>query len=162
MIKLDEPDAIVNGWKLYVSDIFAEQLEKLTQEVEALAKKDPDNFDSHPKYKLLIAIEENIYKKIPLNPNDVKYRLGSTLGKKHTHWRRVKKNNLPDRYRLFFQFRSDSKAIIYAWFNDESNLRKDGAKTDVYTVFEVMLKNGNPPTTWEELVKKAATLKAKT
>jgi toxin YhaV len=85
--------------------------------------------------------------------------LGSTLGKKHSHWRRVKKNNLPDRYRLFFQFRSDSKTIIYAWFNDESTLRKDGAKTDVYTVFESMLKNGNPPSDWEALIKHVSAMK---
>lgn len=150
---------IVNGWKLYVSDIFAEQLDKLVKEVEMLAEKDPEHFYNHPKYKLLLAIQDNIYTKIPLNPNDVKYRLGSTLGKKHSHWRRVKKNNLPDRYRLFFQFRSDNKTIVYAWFNDDSTLRKDGAKTDVYTVFETMLKNGNPPTTWEELIKHASAMK---
>lgn len=151
---------VVNGWNLYVSDIFEGQLSNLVKEVEALAEKDPDNFYNHPKYKLLAAIEDNIYRKIPLNPNDVKYHLGGTLGKKHSHWRRLKKNNLPDRYRLFFQFRSDSKAIIYAWFNDESSLRKEGAKTDVYAVFEAMLKSGNPPTTWEELIKQAMLIKS--
>ena len=149
----------VHGWKLYVSDIFENQLNQLIKEVESIAEKDPDNFYNHPKYKLLIAIQDNIYRKIPLNPNDPKYRLGSTLGKKHSHWRRVKKNNLPDRYRLFFQFRSDSKTIIYAWFNDESTLRKDGAKTDVYTVFESMLKNGSPPSDWEALIKHASAMK---
>ncbi len=149
---------VVNGWTLYVSDIFEAQLDSLTKEVEAIAEKDPEHFYNHPKYKLLLAIRDNI-EKVPLNPNDVKYRLGDTLGKKHSHWRRVKKNNLPDRYRLFFQFRSDSKTIIYAWFNDESTLRKAGSKTDVYAVFETMLKNGNPPTTWEELIKHASTMK---
>lgn len=155
----DDVGVSVHGWKLYVSDIFENQLSQLIKEVELIAEKDPDNFDNHPKYKLLIAIQDNIYRKIPLNPNDSKYRLGSTLGKKYSHWRRVKKNNLPDRYRLFFQFRSDSKVIIYAWFNDESTLRKDGAKTDVYTVFESMLKNGNPPSDWEALIKHASAIK---
>jgi toxin YhaV len=84
---------VVNGWTLYVSDIFEDQLDKLTKEVEAIAEKDPEHFYNHPKYKLLLAIEDNIYRKVPLNPNDIKYRLGSTLGKKHSHWRRVKKNN---------------------------------------------------------------------
>jgi toxin YhaV len=147
------------GWKLYVSDIFEAQLDQLIQDVEALAEKDPEHFYEHPKYKLLLAIQDNIYDKVPRNPNDVKYRLGGTLGKKHRHWRRVKKNNLPDRYRLFFQFRSESKTIIYAWFNDETTLRKEGAKTDVYAVFEKMLKGGNPPTTWEELIKRATAIK---
>ena len=150
---------VVNGWTLYVSDIFEDQLDKLTREVEVIAEKDIENFYNHPKYKLLMAIGDNIYKKVPMNPNDAKYRLGSTLGKKHSHWRRVKKNNLPDRYRLFFQFRSDSKSIVYAWFNNESTLRKEGSKTDVYTVFEIMLKNGNPPTTWDALIKHASAMK---
>jgi toxin YhaV len=149
---------VVNGWVLYVSDIFEAQLDSLIKEVEAIAERDPEHFYNHPKYKLLLAIRDNI-EKVPVNPNDTKYRLGSTLGKKHSHWRRVKKNNLPDRYRLFFQFRSDSKIIVYAWFNDESTLRKAGSKTDVYAVFETMLKNGNPPTTWEELIKHASAMK---
>lgn len=150
---------IVNGWSLYVSDIFERQLDELIKEVEAIAEKSPDHFFNHPKYKLLLAIQDNIYNKIPLNPNDIKYRLGNTLGKKQGHWRRVKKNNLPDRYRLFFQFRSDSKTIVYAWFNDDSTLRKEGARTDVYSVFEAMLRNGNPPTDWEALIKHSAAIK---
>jgi toxin YhaV len=71
----------------------------------------------------------------------------------------VKKNNLPPRYRLFFQFRSDAKTIIYAWLNDEATLRKEGAKTDVYAVFESMLAKGKPPTTWDELIKMVTPLK---
>jgi toxin YhaV len=105
---------IVNGWTLYVSDVFERQLENLISEVEMIPVQ---NLSNHPKFKLLLAIQDNIYNKIPDN---AKYRLGKTLGKTHTHWRRLKKNNLPDRYRLFFQFRSDSKSIIYGWFNDES------------------------------------------
>lgn len=150
---------VEHEWKLYVSDIFENQLNQLIKEVELIAEKDPENFYNHPKYKLLVAIQDNIYKKIPLNPNDPKYRLGNTLGKKYSHWRRVKKNNLPDRYRLFFQFRSDTKTIIYAWFNDEFTLRKEGARTDVYAVFETMLKNGNPPSDWDALIKHASTIK---
>ncbi len=84
---------VVHGWKLYVSDIFENQLSQLIKEVKSIAEKDPDNFDNHPKYKLLIAIQDNIYRKIPLDPNDPKYRLGSTLGKKHSHWRRVGYDN---------------------------------------------------------------------
>lgn len=154
----DNQLVIVNGWKLYALDIFAEQLDRLIDEVEVIAAKDPDHFYKHPKYKLLLAIQYNIYTKIPQNPNAAHYRLGKTLGKKQSHWRRVKKNNLPDRYRLFFQFRSDSKTIVYAWFNDASTLRKADSKTDVYAVFEAMLKKGHPPAEWEELIKHAASL----
>lgn len=152
----------VNGWKLYVSDIFERQFDRLIEEVEAISERDPDHFFDHPKYKLLLGIQENIYHRVPLNPDHPDYRLGHTLGKQHGHWRRIKKNALPERYRLFFQFRSHEKKIVYAWFNDESTLRKAGAKTDVYAVFEAMLKKGHPPTTWDELIKHVSPLEEKT
>lgn len=147
-----------NGWELYATIFFENQLDQLIEDVERLAIHDP-LFYHHKKYKLLLAIQDNIYNKVPENPNDSKYRLGTTLGKQHAHWRRVKKNNLPPRYRLFFQFRSDAKTIIYAWLNDEATLRKEGAKTDVYAVFESMLAKGKPPTTWDELIKMVTPLK---
>lgn len=150
---------VVNGWELHATDLFQNKLQELVSEVESLIEQNVESCEGHPKYKLLMAIHDNIQNKIPKNPDDPKYRLGRTLDKAYSNWRRVKKNDLPDRYRLFFQFRSSApKAIIYGWFNDESTLRKDGSKTDVYTVFEAMLKKGNPPTTWNELMKHTSPL----
>jgi toxin YhaV len=72
-------------------------------------------------------------------------RLGKTLGKEYSNWRRVKKG-MPDRDRLFFRFASSPvQLIVYVWFNDEDTLRKAGSKTDVYEAFKRMLMRGEVP-----------------
>lgn len=150
---------VKNGYELHALEIFIAELTRITDLVEALAEKDPDGFFQHPTYKLLDAILDNIHKKVPSDPNHRDYWLGSTLGKKHTSWRRIKKQSLPPRYRLFFQFHSNApKAIIYAWINDDSTLRKEGSKTDVYHVFGKMLDSGRVPSTWSELIEAASPL----
>lgn len=152
---------VFHGYELHALAIFQDLLTELTEEVEQVMQKDPHDFFSHPKYKLLIAVLDNIQENVPNNPDHPDFRQGLTLGRKNTSWRRVKKKDLPPRYRLFFQFNSKApKTIIYAWMNDDSTQRKAGAKTDVYTVFEKMLKNGKVPNTWKELYKEANPLKA--
>jgi hypothetical protein len=37
----------------------------------------------------------------------------------------------------------ERQIIIYAWINDELTLRKRGANTDVYQMFQGMLEAGN-------------------
>ena len=56
-------------------------------------------------------------------------------------------------YRLFFRFHLEKKIIIYTWVNDENTKRAYDKKTDAYTVFKKMLKNGNPPNNWDDLLK---------
>lgn len=132
----------IHGWKLYYHRLFQQLLNELEQEVVRLKEKDPQGYISHPQCKLLAAIYNCILKEIPKNPNDRQFFLGKTLGEKYTSWRRIKKPFLPGqsgRYRLFFRFSSETKEIFYVWFNDETTLRKAGAKTDVYAVFEKML-----------------------
>lgn len=149
------------GYELYALNIFQRILDELVTEVERLADKDPESFYKHEKYKLLEAVLTNITKNVPVNPDHPDFRQGLTLGKKNKSWRRVKKKRLPPRYRLFFQFNSTApKTIIYAWLNNDTTMRKAGAKTDVYTVFEKMLNRGNVPNTWQELYKLANPLKA--
>ena len=48
--------------------------------------------------------------------------------------------------------------IIYVWLKDEKTLRKAGAKTDPYFIFQDMLKSGNPPQNFEPLLKKSISL----
>lgn len=139
----------VNEWTLLTHPAFAEPFLKLIDEVEFLASKDPNNFISHPKAKLLARIKELILKEIPENPNSPEFEQGNTLGKDQRHWKRAK---FLGRFRLFFRFSSKYKVIIYAWVNDENTLRKAGAATDPYTVFEKRLLSGNPPSNWEELL----------
>lgn len=144
---------VVNEWALFGHPLFLERLEALVAEVESLAEDDPDDFQRHPHFKLFEKVNASIRKRVPANPAASEYLQGNILGKKCRHWQRVK-GGLPNRYRLFFQYRSDApKSIIYAWLNDEATLRKDGARTDVYAVFAAMLKNGSMPTSFAELMK---------
>lgn len=144
---------VVNDWALFGHPLFLKRFEALLEEVESLAADDPDGFHHHPHYKLLEKVDDSIMERVPADPGAKVYFQGNTLGKDCRHWRRVKAG-LPNRYRLFFQYRGDApKSIIYAWLNDEATLRKDGARTDVYTVFKAMIKNGEVPSTFADLLK---------
>ena len=145
--------AISNGWALYGHPLFLNRLDSLVEEVESLVSDDPKGFHRHAHYKLFEKVDISIRERVPCNPAAPEYLQGNTLGKACRHWRRVK-SGLPNRYRLFFQYRSDTpSSIIYAWLNDEATLRKDGARTDVYTVFKRMLSSGEMPATYNALLK---------
>lgn len=147
---------VFHGYELHALSFFQDYLMQLTEEVEQIIANDPVNFFSHPKYKLFEAVLNNITENVPSNPDHPDFRQGLTLGKKNKSWRRVKKKDLPPRYRLFFQFNSNApKTIIYAWMNDETTQRKAGSKTDVYAVFEKMLKSGKVQNSWAELYQAA-------
>jgi toxin YhaV len=92
---------------------------------------------------------------IPQNPNNPVYRLGSTLGEAEKVWFRAK---MFGQYRLFFRFDSAAKVIVYVWVNDEESLRAYGSKTDAYALFAKMLASGDPPSTFEELLKQSREL----
>jgi len=154
----DSAIRIENGWALYAHPFFIGRLTDLIETAEALAASDPDGFHHHPHYKLLECVQTQVEHVVPANPAAPVFLQGSTLGATHRHWRRVKKG-LPQRYRLFFQFRSTApQTIIYAWLNDESTLRKAGARTDVYAVFQQMLKAGKMPDSYDALLKVAQSL----
>ncbi|WP_434673759.1 type II toxin-antitoxin system YhaV family toxin [Pseudomonas sp. R1-15] len=144
---------IENGWALYAHPLFIARLEEITVAVERVMANDPENFHHHPVYKLFDAVSANILINVPSDPTHPCYRQGNTLGRDFKHWFRVKKQGIPPRYRLFFQFRSEAPmTIIYAWLNDERALRKDGDKNDVYAVFTAMLLNGKMPNSYTDLI----------
>jgi toxin YhaV len=89
---------------------------------------------------------------VPRDPNALEFQLGNTLGPAYRHWRRA---TFLGRFRLFFRFSSAHKAIVYAWVNDETTLRKAGAHSDPYAVFNRRLQGGNPPDDWEALLREA-------
>jgi toxin YhaV len=142
---------VVNGWTLYEHPEFVRQREKLEAAVEARRKKDPQGYRNSDDAKLLAAITRLMLEIIPADPAADAFRQGATLGKTRKHWFRAKFGN--GRYRLFFQFNSKAKVIIYAWVNDENSVRTYGASTDAYAVFRSMLDKGNPPDDWAELMK---------
>jgi toxin YhaV len=137
-----------NGWNLFVHPLFKEKLEALTREVERLAVSDPVDYKAHPKTKRLDTIRRHILEIIHANPNAREFRQGNTLGEDNRHWFRAK---FHERFRLFYRFSSQGKIIIYAWINDELTLRKRGAKTDAYQVFQGMLEGGNSPSSFDKL-----------
>ena len=59
--------------------------------------------------------------------------------------------------RLFFKFSAPHRVIVFAWLNDAKTLRKQGGASDGYAAFQRMLKAGNPPDSFEDLMKKVAT-----
>lgn len=146
---------VVNGWKLYVHPLFQDQLTRLVEQVETLAKRSPSTYKEEAATKLLATINRYIREIIPCDPNAPEFRQGNTLGKDNRHWFRAK---FHERYRLFFRFSTKEKVIVYAWVNDEKTLRKSGAKTDPYTLFRGMLESGDPPSGFEDLLRRAREL----
>jgi toxin YhaV len=151
--------AVVNGWTLYEHPQFTSQREALERAVEALRAKHPEGYRASADAKLLAAIARLTLELIPADPGAPQFRQGDTLGKARKHWFRAKFGN--GRYRLFYQFNSQAKVIIYAWVNDEDSLRTYGARRDAYAVFKAMLEKGNSPDSWSELVKAVGAAKAK-
>lgn len=138
----------INGWTIYAHPLFLEQVDALTSKVRRLQEKDPLGYQSKPATKRLAAIVKLAKNDIPLDPAGSQYRQGNTLGADHTHWCRAK---FYQQYRLFFRYDLASKILIYAWVNDESTKRAYDSKQDAYAVFRKMLKNGNPPDSWNDL-----------
>ena len=150
---MPEPiNLVINGWTIFAHPVFLDEVETLINQVEKLKSEDPVNYVKKNTSKRLAAIAKLAFEEIPKNPNISDYRQGLTLGKDHKHWFRAK---FFQQYRLFFRFESAAKIIVYSWVNDEKNKRAYGRKTDAYRVFEKMLNGGNPPDSWDQLLKEA-------
>lgn len=143
---------VVNGWSLFAHPLFLHQVEELEAQVEKLRQKDPTKYLKKNATKRLAAISKLAFEVIPQDPTLTEYRQGSTLGDQHKHWFRAK---FFQQYRLFFRYHAESKIIVYAWVNDEKNKRAYKSKTDAYKVFQKMLANGQPPGSWNRLLKEA-------
>ena len=147
---------LYNGWRLYAFEPSAARLAALKKAVERLRAKDPEGYRRHPTTALLASVHRAITQAVPANPDHPEFRVGHSLGPQYAHWRRVKRG-LPPRYRLFYRFSSKPvRIIVYAWLNDEATLRKEGAKTDVYAVFQRMLARGEVPSDIAELMKRGS------
>lgn len=141
---------VVNGWTIFAHALFLEQVEALIAQVESLRQKDLQAYKKKNATKRLAAILRLAFDVIPQDPALSEYRQGITLGNEHKHWFRAK---FFQQYRLFFRFHLKSKIIVYAWVNDESTKRAYESKTDAYRVFQKMLNSGQPPDSWDELLK---------
>lgn len=125
-------------WKLIYRPLFAKIFSVLITDLKALKQKNPDKLKGDPKVKLYRSLVK-VLEEIKNDPTQPQYHLGNTLGVEHRSWKRAK-NGLPQRYRLFFRYCSEpQKEILIAWLNDEKTLRKEGAKSDCYRIFQKLL-----------------------
>jgi len=145
---------VISGWTVRAHPLLLDQLEKLTASVEELARKKPEEYQQSANAKLLAALVDLIFHKVPQDPTSSSYIQGKTLGAKRRHWFRAKFGS--GRFRLFFRYSTEVKVIIFAWVNDENTLRTYGSKTDAYAVFKSMLESDNPPDDWTILLKAAS------
>lgn len=145
------------GWTLMATPEMQSRLDGLDADLAAIKKADPDGWTKNVKAKVIARIADVVFNEIPTNPSANEFRQGTTLGDSYKHWRRAK---FLSRYRLFFRYDSKMKMVIYVWLNDENSLRKEGSKNDPYAIFAKRLKVGNPPNTWDELLKVAKPLKS--
>ncbi|HEX5392895.1 MAG TPA: type II toxin-antitoxin system YhaV family toxin [Rhodocyclaceae bacterium] len=143
---------VVNGWTIFAHPLFLAQVEALTQQVEALKKRDPKGYAKKNASKRLAAILKLAFDVIPQDPARPEYRQGGTVGARHKHWFRAK---FFQQYRLFFRFHAASKVIVYAWVNDNDSKRAYESDDDAYRVFRRMLESGHPPGDWDALLKEA-------
>lgn len=141
-----------HGWRLLAHPLFLTQYESLLERVAKVRLSDPVNCESHPATKLLTTIRRYVFDAIPDSPNGPEFRQGNALGAGNRHWFRAKFHG---RYRLFYRFSSEAKIIVYGWVNDQSTLRKAGSRRDPYTVFRAMLNAGDPPRSFEDLVRRS-------
>lgn len=152
MSHVPPPSLVINGWTIFAHPLFLDQLELLSQQVEAFRQKDAIYFVNKNATKRLAAIAKLAFEVIPQNPARAEYRQGSTLSEDHKHWFRAK---FFQQYRLFFRYHAKSKVIIFAWVNDEDTKRACESGGDAYRVFRKMLESGHPPDDWEQLLAQA-------
>jgi toxin YhaV len=142
---------VINGWRLLFHPLLLDQLERLAAAVDAeRTKKRSGGTPATSNAKVLAALHQLIFQRIPGDPTALEFRQGNTLGPSRRHWFRAKFG--AGRFRLFFRFRNDVRVIVFAWVNDESTLRTYGSRSDAYAVFASMLERGNPPDDWDALV----------
>lgn len=143
---------VVNGWAIFAHPMFLDQLEALTQQVEAYRQKDATGYVKKNAAKRLAAIAKLMFEVIPQDPSRPEYRQGNTLGAERKHWFRAK---FFQQYRLFFRYHALSKVIVFAWVNDEDSKRAYESSDDAYRVFRRMVGSGHPPDNWDLLLAQA-------
>jgi toxin YhaV len=135
-------------WTVYLSESVLRIYRKLQADSIELMKRDPAN-KSHPKVRDFKNLQKAI-RDVISNPFDKCYLLGGTLGEKHKHWRRIKRD-MPERYRFFFRFFSATRDIYFVWINDAQHIRREGHRNDVYKDFQRRLESGDVPEEREDL-----------
>lgn len=135
-----KPPLLFNGWRVLFTQPFTARYGDLRGQVRRLKEElgDTPRFHAHPTTRLFNAIHRAVFQLVPADPDRKDFRLEGDLAR----FRRVKKAGLPARYRLFYIFSSEARAIIFLYLNDEETLRKEGSGSDPYVVFTRLLGRG--------------------
>src|SRR5450631_490507 len=147
-----DPPLVIKGWSIFAHPQFLDNFELLVVQVEHLRAKNPKGYTAKNPTKRLAAIVKLAFEIIPQDPTRPEYRQGASLGNEYKHWFRAK---FFQQYRLFFRYHRESRIIIYAWVNDEDTKRAYESDSDAYRTFRRMLKSGNPPDDWIQLLRQA-------
>jgi toxin YhaV len=143
---------LIKGWSIFAHPQFLDSFESLVAHVERLRAKDPKGYTAKNSTKRLTAIVKLAFEIIPEDPTRPEFRQGAALGDEYKHWFRAK---FFQQYRLFFRYHRESRIIIYACVNDEDTKRAYESDSDAYRTFRRMLKSGNPPDDWNQLLRQA-------
>ena len=82
---LENNPLIINDWRIYAHPLFFSQLEELTNKVESLRQKYPQDYKKKNATKRLAAINKLAFEIIPQDPTRKEYRQGNTLGTEYKH-----------------------------------------------------------------------------
>ncbi|HMW23596.1 MAG TPA: type II toxin-antitoxin system YhaV family toxin [Burkholderiaceae bacterium] len=148
----DPVPLVIHGWAVFAHPLFLAQIETLTQQVEALQRKDPVGYVKKNTTQRLAAITKLAFDVIAQDPTRPDYRQGSTLGDDHRHWFRAQ---FFQQVRLFFRYHAPSRVIVFAWVNDEDSKRAYESSVDAYRVSRKMLESGHPPDDWDQWLAEA-------
>ena len=141
-----------NDWLILSHPHFDDQYAVWLRDVTKLKTKKPTTYTTAEVTKRFAALDRLITEVIPRNPADSRFLLGKSLGSENQGWYRAK---FGGQYRLFFRFDSVNKIIILGWVNISDSLRSYGSKNDAYLVFAKLLRDGNPPSNWDELLEQS-------
>jgi toxin YhaV len=145
----ENQEVVINGWKIFAHPLFLKQFEELLMQVEQLCQKSSSDYKKKNATKRLAAIAKLAFEVVPEDPSRNEHRQGSTLGDEYKYWFRAK---FFQQYRLFFRYHQERKIILLAWVNDETSKWAYESGTDAYKVFRKMLKSGQSPDDWDDLL----------
>lgn len=141
-------DRTFHGWTVLFTEPFLSAYGDLSAKARKLkAELSEEEYEQHPDVKLFLAVRELTREVIPSDPHHADYQLQGGLAK----FRRTKGRGLPRRYRLFWAFSEQLKAIIFLYLNDSASLRKEGDRSDPYRLFSGMVHGGEIGADFEEI-----------
>lgn len=130
---------VVNGWTLLYHPVFGDRYAALRDHARDLKEGlVTAAWAQHPTVKLVAGVRRLVMDIVPQDPLALEYHLRDDL----RNFYRASGKGLPPRYRLFWAASRQVRAVIFLYLNDDTTLRKAGARSDPYEQFRAMLRRG--------------------